>query len=79
MATWATPGSLFSAIMSPTTNTSGWPGSGEVGLDRDPAGAVDLGAGLLGELPAERAGLHAGGPDLGDAARSAREPAVGRP
>src|SRR3954469_18616750 len=27
MATWATPGSLFSAIMSPTTCTSGCPGS----------------------------------------------------
>ena len=27
MATWATPGSLFSEIMSPTTCTSGWPGS----------------------------------------------------
>ena len=65
MATWATPGSLSSAIMSPTTCTSGWPGQREVGLHGDPAGAVDLGAGLLAEHPAERAGLHAGGPDLG--------------
>ena len=40
-------------------------GQGEVGQHRDPAGAVDLGAGLLAEHPAERAGLHAGGPDLG--------------
>ena len=40
-------------------------GQGEVGLHGDPAGAVDLGAGLLAEHPAQRAGLHAGGPDLG--------------
>ena len=43
------PGRLSSEIMSPTTNTSGWPGQRQVGLHRDPAGAVDLGAGLLGE------------------------------
>ena len=46
-------------IMSPTTCTSGWPGQREVGQHRDPAGAVDLGAGLLAEDPAQRAGLHA--------------------
>ena len=34
--------------MSPTTNTSGWPGQREVGVDADPAGAVERGAGLLG-------------------------------
>ncbi len=66
MATWATPGRLSRAIMSPTTNTSGWPGQGQVGVDADPAGPVERGAGLRGECLAERAGLHAGGPDLGD-------------
>ena len=43
----------------------GVPGEGQVRQHRDPAGAVDLGAGLLAEHPAQRAGLDAGGPDLG--------------
>ena len=65
MATWATPGSLSSAIMSPTTCTSGCPGRVRSGCTDDPAGPVDLGAGLLAEDPAQRGGLDAGGPDLG--------------
>ena len=32
MATWATPGRWSRVIMSPTTNTSGWPGSVRSGL-----------------------------------------------
>ena len=57
--------------MSPTTKTSGWPGRVQSGSTLHPAGAVDLGAGLLGELPAQRAALHAGRPDLACAARCA--------
>ena len=52
--------------MSPTTNTSGWPGQGEVGQHLRPGRPGPAGAGLLGELPAERARGDAGGPDLGD-------------
>ena len=52
--------------MSPTTNTSGWPGSVRSGLTRDPAGPVERGTGLLGQRAAERVGLDAGRPDLGD-------------
>ena len=50
----------------------GSPGSVRSGLTRDPAGPVERRAGLLGQGPAERAGLDAGGPDLGDRRRSAR-------
>ena len=39
---------------------------GEVGADLDATGAVGLGARLVGDRAAERAGLHAGGPHLGD-------------
>ena len=52
--------------MSPTTNTSGWPGQGQVVVDGDAAGAVELRPGLLGQLGAELGGLHPGGPDLAD-------------
>ena len=50
--------------MSPTTNTSGWPGRRAVGVDPDPAGAVGLGAAGAASEPAERRGGHAGRPDL---------------
>ena len=52
-------------MRSPTTNTSGWPGSEQSGLHLDAPGAVDGGAGALGQQPPERRGLHAGRPDLG--------------
>jgi hypothetical protein len=38
-------------------------GKGEVGLDNDPAGAVDARAGGLRERPREARGAHARGPD----------------
>ena len=41
-------------------------GEGEVGVDADAAGAVERGAGLVGQRLGQRRGLHAGGPDLGD-------------
>ena len=40
----------------------------EVGVDGDPAGAVERGAGLVRERPAQRARLHTGRPHLGDGA-----------
>ena len=43
----------------------GVPGEREVGLHVDAAGAVDLRARLLGQEPAQRAGLHARRPHLG--------------
>ena len=52
--------------MSPTTKTSGWPGSGEVGKHLDATRTVEARAGLLGDLLAQRAGLHAGRPHLGE-------------
>ena len=47
--------------MSPSANTSGWPG--RVGLNREPAGAVELEAGLAAELGGEVGGTDAGRPD----------------
>ncbi len=38
---------------------------GEIGVDADPAGAVQRGPGLLGERLGQRAGLHPGRPHLG--------------
>ena len=40
-------------------------GNGQIGQHLDPAGAVDLDVGLLGEVAAQRAGRHTGRPDLG--------------
>ena len=65
MATCATPGRWSRLIMSPTTNTSGWPGQRQVGVHADPAGPVHRRTGLLAQQLAERAGLHAGRPHLG--------------
>ena len=62
--------------MSPTTKTSGWPGTVRSGSTCDPTRAVGLGTGLLGDLPAQRAGLHAGRPHLGEGL-DARRRAVG--
>ena len=54
MATWATPGRLFSAIMSPTTKISGCPGRVRSSFTLHATGPIDLAAALLGELLAER-------------------------
>ena len=66
IATWATPGQVVEADHVADDEDLGVAGQREVGVDRDPAGAVERRAGLLGQGPAERAGLDAGGPDLGD-------------
>ena len=57
MATCATPGSLSSDDHVADHEDLGVPGQGQVGVDLDPAGAVDAGAGLLG-----RASCPAGWP-----------------
>ena len=75
IATSATPGRSSSAIRSPTTKTSGWPGSEQSGSTRDAPGAVGRRPRGLGEQPAERRGLDAGRPDLGPA----RQPCATRP
>ena len=49
--------------MSPTTNTSGWPGRRAVRQDRNAAGPVQLGAGGLGQLGRQRRGLDPGRPE----------------
>ena len=58
------------------TDDLGMAGEAQVGLDDDPAGAVERRAGAARQLGAERRGGDAGGPDHGAAgeplARSAR-------
>ena len=55
----------------------GMAGQREVGLDRHPAGAVELGARLLGEARGQPGGGDPGGPDHG-ARRDALGAAAGR-
>ena len=52
--------------MSPTTKTSGWPGTVRSGRTSHATRTVQARTGLLGDLLPERAGLHAGRPDLGE-------------
>ena len=52
-------------MRSPTTNSSGWPGQRAVRLHLDATGAVDGGAGAIGQQSSERRGLDPCRPDLG--------------
>ncbi len=63
--------------MSPSANTSGWPGSVRSGSTSDAAGAVGLAARRVGEQARERRGRDAGRPDR-VARRDARRLAVAR-
>ncbi len=76
IATSARPGRPSSAIRSPTTKTSGWPGQRAVGLHLDAPRAVDGGAGALGQqsvpaaTPARRPPRSSCGPRCGRPSRS---------